>query len=154
MNRNSQYFSESISKLTPIMKTSLITITLGVVFVSAIIGMSPVSQAHAMPKATITSAYLSTNKELLIQVAEINEKNFQLVRQNIEASGGMTYKGFCKELKVLMYVMDSNVHSNYNFLNVAFMNVSLGYMIKEGTISQVLTTCEMPIPVDQQQSQN
>jgi hypothetical protein len=138
----------------PVMKNTFLTITIGVLIASAIIGMSPVSLAQTQLNAPLASAYLSSEKEVIIQVPEINEKNLPFVRQNIEASGGMIFKGYCREQKVLLYMMDTNLHDDYAFLNVAFMNVSLGYLIKEGTFSQVREACDMPVPVDQQPSQN
>ncbi len=141
-------------KIAPIMKPTFFAITLCIGLVSAIVGLSPDSHAQPMLNEMKAPVYLTTDKEVIIQVAEINEKNLPLVRQNIEAAGGMTYKGFCKELNVVLYMMDTNIHSDYAFLNVAFMNVSMGYLIKEGSISQVQAACGMPAAVNLEQTQN
>ena len=136
------------------MKTSLLTITVGVLLAAVITGMSPVSNAHPQQKNYNAVISLSSQKEVIIQVPEMNEKSLPLVRQNIEAAGGMTFKGFCHQQNVLLYVMDTNIHDDYSFLNTAFMNVSLGYLIKEGSIAQVQEACGMPVSSTADQTQN
>jgi hypothetical protein len=126
------------------MKSSLLTITLGIVLSCILVGMSPVSHAHAslsLEKKVVAFANL---KEVIIQVAESNEKNLQDIRTNIEQGGGMHFKGYCKQFKVLLYEMDTDVHPDMSFLNVAFVNIGMGYLLKEGTIYQVRNECNMP----------
>lgn len=137
------------------MKKSLLALAIGLVMSAMLIGTS--SDSHAgvrISESKNAFVAFAHEKELIIQVEESNEKNLPEIRKNIEMSGGMNFKGYCKDLKVLLYVMDTDMHPDYNFLNVAFMNVSLGYVIKEGTILQVQSACGMPAQVDPNQAQN
>jgi hypothetical protein len=137
------------------MKTSLLTITFAIILAAVFIGTS--SSSHAGVKISENKAAFvafTNEKEVIIQVEDSNEKNLFEIRKNIEASGGMNYKGYCKSLKVLLYVMDTDMHSDMGFLNTAFMNISMGYLIKEGTILQVQSACNMPDQVDPNHSQD
>jgi hypothetical protein len=137
------------------MKTTLLSLTIAVILSAILIGVS--SDSHAgikLSESKKSFVAFAHEKELLIQVDESNEKNLPEIRKNIEFFGGMNFKGYCKDLKVLLYVMDTDLHPDYSFLNTAFMNVSLGYVIKEGTILQVQSACGMPAQIDPNQSQN
>jgi hypothetical protein len=137
------------------MKTSLLTLTFAIILTAGLIGTSSNSLAEVKISENKASFVAYTNeKEVIIQVEDSNEKNLPEIRKNIEAFGGMTYKGYCKNMKVLLYVMDTDMHPDMSFLNTAFTNVSLGYVIKEGTILQVESACNMPAQVDPNQSQN
>lgn len=134
------------------MKSSLLTITFGIVLSCLIVGMSPVSQANASSSLEKRVLAYTNSKEVIIQVAESNEKNLPGIRANIEQGGGMQFKGYCKQLKVLLYEMDTDAHADLSFLNAAFVNVGMGYLIKEGTIAQVQHECNMPATVTPTQS--
>lgn len=136
------------------MKSSLLTITLGIVLSCILVGMSPVSQANASSPLEKRVVTFTNSKEVIIQVAESNDKNLSAIRANIEQGGGMQFKGYCKQFKVLLYEMDTDAHADLSFLNVAFVNVGMGYLIKEGTIAQVQTECNMPATVSPTQSRN
>jgi hypothetical protein len=127
------------------MKSSLLTLTFGLILSAILVGLA--SHSNAAPKISESRKIIflaPSYKELIIQVPELNEKNLAAVRGNVEASGGMVFVGYCKKLNVLMYDMDTNVHTDYQFLNTAFMNVSMGYLIKDGSsISQVEISCGM-----------
>lgn len=137
------------------MKTSLLALTFGLVLSAILVGTS--SDSHAgirISEHKNAVVAFANEKELIIQVDESNEKNLPEIRKNIEIFGGMNFKGYCKSMKVLLYVMDTDLHSDCSFLNTAFMNVSLGYVIKEGTILQVQSACGMPAQADPNQAQN
>ncbi|CAN5865137.1 hypothetical protein BH11BAC7_BH11BAC7_03520 [soil metagenome] len=131
------------------MRSFLLTLTMGIVFAAMLAGTSSFSPAEATVRANNkASLFLSNQKEILIQVADADEKSLPLIRSNIEQSGGMAFKGYCKKMKVLLYLMDTNVHADLSFLNVAFVNVSMGYLIKEGTVQQVQNACDMSSNID------
>lgn len=136
------------------MKSLLLTLTLGVSFLAVLVGTSSFSTASDFFANKKASLVFANEKELIIQVEDVNEKNLPEIRKNIELNGGMTFKGYCSELKVLMYLMDTNQHADITFLNTAFMNVSMGYLIKEGTILQVQDACNMPQNIDPDLSQD
>lgn len=137
------------------MKLPLRSIALGIILCSLAVGIAPASFAGDSFSATKKIALVAPHeKEVLIQVAESNEKNLLNIRTNIEQSGGMRFVGYCKDLKVLLYVMDTDIHSDLSFLNVAFVNVAMGYLIKEGTIIEVQNACNMPSTVDPNLSQD
>lgn len=137
------------------MKPFHLTLTFGIILISILLGTSAVSPAEAAVSANNkASLFLSTEKEIIIQVEDADEKSLPLIRSNIEQSGGMTFKGYCKKLKVLLYIMDTNMHSDMSFLNVAFVNVSMGYLLKEGTILQIQNSCNMPSNIDPNAAQD
>ena len=131
------------------MKTSLLTITFSIVLASILVGTASTSHAVVANSISKNCSFTSTNiKEVIIQVADMNEKNLVEIRKNIEFSGGMTFRGYYKDLKVLLYLMDTDQHQDCSFLNTAFMNLSMGYLLKEGTILQVQNACATPLIVD------
>jgi hypothetical protein len=137
------------------MKTSLLTLTFAIILTAGLIGTSSNSRAEVKISENKASFVAYTNeKEVIIQVEDSNEKNLPAIRNSIEQSGGMRFKGYCKTLKVLLYIMDTDVHPDLGFLNAAFMSVSMGYLIKEGTILQVQNLCNMPDLIDPSQSQH
>ncbi len=137
------------------MKPFFLSLTLGAMFCALLTGIAPSSRAAIAVSQNKNSSFFYTNsKEVIIQVADADEKSLPLIRSNIEQSGGMTFKGYCHEMKVLMYVMDTDVHPDLSFLNVAFVNVAMGYLIKEGSILQVQTACEMPSYIDPNAAQD
>lgn len=123
------------------MKSSLLTLTFGLILSAILVGVASNSHAKAKIAESRVNFVSSTSKELIIQVPEMNDKNLSEIRKNLELNGGMNFVAYCKNLHVIMYVMDTNIHPDYDFINTAFMNVSLGYVIKEGTIGQVEVAC-------------
>lgn len=121
------------------MKLTLLSLTLGLALSGILVGISPNSKAEVK----INQQFVATNvKELIIQIDDLNEKNIAQVRTNLEATGGLTFKGYCKTFKVLMYAVDTDLHPDNSFLVPVFMNLSMGYLIKEsGTIFQVQAAC-------------
>lgn len=136
------------------MKSLLLSLTLGIALCAFFIGTAQATHADVVAFDKKASLFYTNSKEIIIQVAEADEKSLPLIRSNIEQSGGMTFKGYCKEMKVLLYVMNTDVHPNLSFLNVAFVNVAMGYLIKEGSIVQVQAACNMPSNIDPNLSQD
>jgi hypothetical protein len=137
------------------MKSPLRSITFGIILFLIAVGIAPVSFAVDTISANKKAALVAPpEKEVIIQVAESNEKNLPAIRASIEQAGGMRFMGYCKDLKVLLYRMDTDMHHDLSFLNVAFVNVSMGYLLKEGTFADVQNVCNMPVLIDPNLSQD
>lgn len=133
------------------MKSTLLSLTIGLVLSVFVIGTSSDSHADPTIHQKISAPIF---KEIILQIEDLNEKNLSEIRKNIEISGGLTFKGYCQKLKIIMYVVDTDLHPDYSFLNTAFMNMSMGYVIKEGaSILQVQNECDidpLSIPTNSQ----
>lgn len=88
------------------------------------------------------SGYLaSPYKEFILKVNEINEKNYNQIRSSIENGGGFIFRGYCPNLKVLMYLVDRNMHPDNSFLN-KLTALNFTYEIKDGSnIAAVTAAC-------------
>ena len=123
------------------MKSILLTLSIGLVLSAFLVGASPDSRAAIKNEQLLVAG---NYKELILQIDDMNEKNVAQIRADIEANGGLVFKGYCKKLKVIMYAVDVNLHPDYSFLNTVFMNLSMGYLIKTGaSITQVQIECEI-----------
>lgn len=117
------------------MKTTLRSFILGIALVTILTVTS--SESGARMSYSAAPAY----KELIIQVPGMNEKSMAEVRKSLEDGGGMVFRGHCNDLDVLLYLVDVNVHADYNFIGEALQPFSLTYLLKEGTIADMQARC-------------
>jgi len=110
-----------------------------------------VSEARVSEKKTITPP-ASNYQELIIQIPKLNEKNTEDVKVTILNEGGILFLGYCEKMKVMMFKVDRTVHPDDRFLDNVLVTMGLPYSIKQGTVAQVRTACEMPAEADPTQS--
>ncbi len=83
----------------------------------------------------------SPMKEFIIEVNEVNDKNLSEVRNSLEGQGGISFKGYCPSMHILMYLVDRDMHPDDSFLN-KLTALSLTFQIKEGaSIASVTSNC-------------
>lgn len=80
-------------------------------------------------------------KEFIIEVNEISDKNLSQVRNSIEGQGGFSFRGYCPSTKMLMYLVDRDMHPDDSFLN-KLTALSFTFQVKEGaSIAAVRSNC-------------
>jgi len=109
----------------------------GVMLSYSFTNRNSVSICHAESACSPAVEY----KELIIEIDEVNDKNFSTIRNSIEGAGGVFYKGYCSDLHVFMYLVNRDVQPDNSFLDkLTLLNIS--YVIKDGsTIQQVSDAC-------------
>lgn len=98
-------------------------------------------------KVNSKSSVAFAQKELILQIQGLTVKNYTDVRTAIETNPGVTFKDYCFSNNTIMYVIDSDLHSDYQFVDNALAPFNLTYLVKDGTITQVQSSCE-DVPQD------
>lgn len=108
------------------------------VFCGAAIVLSIPSEAKINSS---TSIALTQQKELILQIQGLTQKNYTGVRKAIEDNPGVTFRDYCFANNTIMYVIDRDIQTDNQFLIDALAPFNLTFQIKEGTIVQVQEIC-------------
>jgi hypothetical protein len=100
-----------------------------------------------------SGSIVSNDKELIIQVQGLSVKNTAAVRKAIEDNSGVTFRGICYQNSVLMYVIDRDLQPDNSFVDDVMKAYNLTYVVKEGTIVQVMAACSDPETVPSTQTE-
>lgn len=123
----------------PLLRTGICVLALcGILFTGSFVSDSK-STTNLQQVQTVVAA--PEYKELILEIADVNDKNFSDIRNSIEGSGGVVFKGYCSELHVFMYDVDRTLHPDNSFLDKLSIK-GISFVIKEGsTIEQVSQAC-------------
>ncbi len=99
-----------------------------------------------LPSGSYAQNHLPVYRDVIIELPHLGaEKDLSTTVVSLLAAGGLTYEGYCEQMKCLLIRADMNVHPDNTAIMNKLKDAQLDFQIKPtGKIVQVLTACHDP----------